>query len=135
MRALRTSTLAAAAAAILTLGACASGGGNGAAPADRSSHMREATVVVQNQNWQDVVVYVVQSGHRMRLGMVTAMTTSKFRLPQRFLGSASDIRLLADPIGSTQGYQTEGLRVLAGQQVAFNVQNRMSLSSVAIWDR
>lgn len=146
MRTLKT--LMAAVAVTLALGACATAGARPDNPFAESSSVarsreassvsrgREAAMVkVQNQNWQDVVVYVVQSGHRIRLGMVTSMTTAHFRLPTRFLGSGADIRLVADPIGGTRGYTTERLSVHSGQEVAFSVQNSLALSSVAIWDR
>ena len=130
-------TLAAAVAATLVIGACAPGstGGGGNVSAAPRAHRAPATVKVENFNWQDVVVYVVQSGQRVRLGMVTSMSTGKFRLPERFLGSTSDIRLYADPIGSTSGYTTEAIRVVSGQEVSLSVQNSLALSSVAIWNR
>ncbi|HEU0052073.1 MAG TPA: hypothetical protein VFQ39_02805 [Longimicrobium sp.] len=133
-------TLAAAVAATLVIGACAPGATGGRntslSAVPRAQQQRvPATVKVENYNWQDVVVYVVQSGQRIRLGMVTSMSTAKFRLPERFLGSASDIRLLADPIGSTNGYTTEAIRVAGGQEVSLSLQNSLALSSVAIWDR
>jgi hypothetical protein len=130
-------TLAAALAAALLAAACAPGATTHAGPADAPSRAwgEPATVKVQNFNWQDVVVYVVQSGQRVRLGMVTSMSMGKFRLPDRFLASAGDIRLLADPIGSTSGWTTEGIRVQSGQEVELSVQNSLALSSVAVWNR
>jgi hypothetical protein len=131
-------SLAAAVAATLVIGACAPGA-TGGSRADVSAAPRAqrapTTVKVQNFNWQDVVVYVVQSGQRVRLGMVTSMGTGRFRLPDRFLGSAGDIRLYADPVGSSHGYTTEAIRVVSGQEVSLSVQNSLSLSSVAIWNR
>lgn len=130
-------TLAAAMAATLLAAACAPGATTHADPADAPSRAwsEPATVKVQNFNWQDVVVYVVQSSQRVRLGMVTSMSTGKFRLPDRFLASAGDIRLLADPIGSPSGWTTEGIRVHSGQEVELSVQNSLALSSVAVWNR
>ena len=80
----------------------------------------------------DVVVYAVQGGTRVRLGQVTSMNTTSFRLPPRMVNSGETVRLMVDPIGSTEGWQTEGISIHAGQQVQFNVQNALSFSSVMV---
>lgn len=136
--------LAAAVAASLTLGACATGNsGMGASPlpdgpsAGRSEAATQAvepvTLKVSNYNWMDVVVYAVQGSSRVRLGQVTSMNTASFRLPTRMVSNSTQtVRLMVDPIGSTEGWQTEGINVHAGQQVQFNVQNALSLSSLMV---
>ncbi|MFL5384556.1 MAG: hypothetical protein ACJ8GN_18700 [Longimicrobiaceae bacterium] len=136
-------TLATAVAASLTLGACAAGStATGAArlpdgpSAGRSASApapRPAVVKVSNYNWMDVVVYAVQGSTRVRLGQVTSMNTTSFRLPiQMVQNNTQTVRLLVDPIGSTEGWQTEGISIHAGQQVQFNVQNALSFSSVLV---
>lgn len=147
-------SLVAAVAATLTLGACATGGASsrfapmassadGASAEAASTAARErpaaaparaTTVRVENFNWNDVTVYVVQNGVRTRLGTITSMSTGSFRLPAQVLASTGNVRLLADPIGSSRGYMTEPILVRAGSQVSFNVQNSLSLSSVAVWE-
>src|SRR4051794_13824688 len=135
-------TLAAAVAASLTLGACASGGtatGTARLP-DGPSAGRNASAAVQpavlrvsNYNWMDVVVYAVQGNSRIRLGQVTSMNTVAFRLPTRMVNNAVEsVRLMVDPVGSTQGWQSEGISVRAGQEVQFNVQNSLSFSSILV---
>ena len=42
---------------------------------------------------------------------------------------------MVDPVGSTQGWQSEGINIHAGEQVHFNVQNSLPLSSVLIASR
>ena len=140
MKALKT--LAAAVAASLTLGACAAGGmATGAArlPDGPSAGRSASTAVapamlkVSNYNWMDVVVYAVQGSSRVRLGQVTSMGTASFRLPSRMVdNNVQSVRLMVDPIGSTEGWQTEGINLHAGQQVQFNVQNSLSFSSILI---
>ena len=142
-------TLAAAVAASLSLVACASaGGGNPSAlyladgpsastarHTTSAAHPSAATLHVENYNWMDVVVYAVQGGIRMRLGQVTSMTSADFRLPARFLSGSDNVRLLVDPIGSTQGYETDGILVRDGQRVSFSVQNALQFSSVQVGSR
>jgi hypothetical protein len=136
-------TLAAAVAASLTLGACAAGGTStgaarlpdGPSPGRRAvaPAAEPAMLKVSNYNWMDVVVYAVQGGIRVRLGQVTSMSTASFRLPSRMVGnSVQSMRLMVDPIGSTEGWQTEGISIHAGQQVQFNVQNSLSFSSILV---
>jgi hypothetical protein len=135
-------TLAAAVAASLTLGACAGGGATGTARipdgpapgrvASAGATTVPATVKVTNYNWMDVVVYAVQGHSRVRLGQVTSMSNASFRLPTRMLNGTEGVRLMVDPVGSIEGWQTEGLNVHAGEQVQFNVQNSLSFSSVLV---
>ena len=139
-------TLAAAVAATLTLGACATGGapagsgsfaptGEAAAKALASAGTRAATVKVENLNWSDMNVYVLQNGARTRLGTVTSMNTTVFRLPTHVLASTATVRLLLDPIGSSEMFVTDPVQVRGGEQIALNVQNSLPLSSVGVWDR
>lgn len=94
------------------------------------------TLRVSNYNWMDVVVYAVQGNSRVRLGQVTTMGTATFRLPARMVhNSVETVRLMVDPVGSTQGWQSDGISIHAGEQVHFNVQNSLPLSSVMIASR
>jgi hypothetical protein len=151
-------TLVAVTAASLTISACASSGNtttfarqlsgapvangtqlvqasNQATSARGSSAGMPATVRVANYNWMDVNVYAVQGGTRMRLGTVTTMGNGTFQLPARFVQGGSAVRLMVDPIGSAEGYMTDGFLVNAGQQVSFNVQNSLQFSSISVSSR
>src|SRR5688500_4518844 len=109
------------AAAALSFAACApSGGLDGSGPHPRKGP-EATTVQVQNNNWSDMVVYLVQGSSRTRLGMVTSMGSETFRIPRSALGATGQVRLFADPIGSRVGYMTDPLNVRAGQRVALEV--------------
>jgi hypothetical protein len=134
-------TLAAAVAASLALGACASGGTatgtarlpDGPTAGRTTSAVQPAMLKVSNYNWMDVVVYAAQGNSRVRLGQVTSMSSASFRLPARMVeNAAQNVRLMVDPVGSTEGWQTDGISIQAGQQVQFNVQNSLSFSSVLV---
>jgi hypothetical protein len=143
-------TLAAAVAASLTLGACASMGGNGAGLSSPLSSTRavsgasasggssgvaaEPTVRVQNQNWSDVVVYAVRGGRRHRLGMVTSMSSARFRLPRGLAMGSGDLQLVVDPIGSSRGFTSQPIHVGNGQDIALSVQNHLPMSTVSLWN-
>ena len=134
-------TLAVAVVASLTLGACASGGTatgtarlpDGPTPGRTAAGAQPAMLKVSNYNWMDVVVYAAQGNSRVRLGQVTSMSSASFRLPSRMVeNSTQNVRLMVDPVGSTEGWQTEAISIQAGQQVQFNVQNSLSFSSVLV---
>lgn len=139
MTTLKTLTIAALAAA--TLGACAPAANDGMKnsfgpdqPA-RSRNNVNAVVRVENQNWSDMVVYVVQGSMRMRLGTVTSMRSVTFRVPHVFQGNGGEIRLLADPIGSGETYLSDPVRLRDGEQLSLSVQNSLQLSNIAVFRR
>lgn len=116
----------------LSMAACAPA--STMAGSDPRPKVPPTTVEVQNHNWQDMVVYVVQGTQRIRLGMVTSMRTETFRVPRTAIGASGQIRLLADPIGSPRGYLSETLNVRAGQRVALEVGHNIGISFVSIWN-
>lgn len=100
-----------------------------AGPAQKT--VTPATVTVQNNNWLDLVVYVVSGSQRQRLGMVTALGTQTFRIPRGALGDGQ-VRLYADPIGSSQGFLSESVTVQPGQRLALDVGQNLNISFLAV---
>lgn len=128
-------TVVAAVAASLALGACAASGGAPPGGVDRPAVVREPpTVRVENHNWQDVVVYVVGSGLRTRLGMVTSMNRAVFRLP-RHVPITDNLRLMADPVGSVDGFVSESILVSPGQEIGLQVHSHLAMSSIAVFNQ
>jgi hypothetical protein len=123
--------LAAVAVALSTV-ACATGGPGRAGGGLRGEE--SAQVEVKNNNWANIAVYLVRSGMRTRLGMVTSMKTEIFRIPRALLGGTEDVRLVADPIGSSEVYTTPAVQVWPGQTVALTLENHLAISSVAVWN-
>lgn len=60
----------------------------------------KTTVRVENQNILDMTVYILRGSQRLRLGMVTGLTTREFVIPKNLILGATSLRFLADPIGS-----------------------------------
>lgn len=123
------------------LGACApaarthAGGDLGFLEGGQATERKGPTTVsVTNNNWANVNVYLLRGGTRYRLGMVTSMSTSVFRVPGTAVLSQGDVRLMVDPIGSSQGYVTPSLVVSPGDNVEFTIQNHLPVSSVSVWD-
>ena len=78
------------------------------AVAERKSH---AELVVQNNNWLDAHVYVVQRGMRTSLGLMTALGTRAFELPSWATQSGNDVQILVHLIGGVSYLTPVGQRV------------------------
>lgn len=102
------------------------GAGTGDPLADRT------VLVVENNNWADMTLYVVRGNVRSRVGAVPALGKSRFVLPSTLVAGISDIQLLADPIGSRHAYLSPPIPVFPGQEVHFRLENNVQLSSYSI---
>lgn len=115
-------------AAAAGMAACASGGRGAAGETEPP-----VTVVVDNRNFSDMTVTVLQSGRRVRLGMVTGLTTRRFRLPGDVADSPADIRLHADRMGGSQGWLSPPVRVRPGEELALTIDASLQLSTVSVY--
>jgi len=88
-------------------------------------------LTVVNHHPLNVTVFNVAQGRRDRLGEVTAAATASFRLHIRRL-PGSELRLLADPIGSTNTTTSELLRVGAGDTVEWVLETDLARSHAMI---
>ncbi len=116
----------------LAITACASTADSGLEGAAPAAPYRSTTVRVQNNNWQDVNVYVLRSGSRFRLGTVPSVTERTFRLPSGLDTGGSDVELLADPIGSTRTHATGPILFSPGDQIVWKIENHLPLSSYTV---
>lgn len=133
MRAMKTML---AAVMVVLAGACAPSTGSTAyAPELDGAGPEETTVRVENNNWDNMTVYVVRGSTRHRLGMVTSMNTEMFRIPPAFMSGTEAVRLVADPIGSPNTYVTPSVQVSPGEQIEFDIENHLAISSVSVWSR
>ena len=125
-------TLALTAVTGLSLAACstsAPANGPRTLPADDDDRME---VRVENRSWQDMNVYAVESGMRIRLGTVTSMNTSRLRVPVRSGLFTHDVQLIAVPIGNDEQYVSQAVQVSRGQAMAFTIQNHLAISTVSV---
>ena len=117
-------------------GGCATG--RGVAEGDeqmfaQSAPASTAMVHVDNHNWQDVDVFAVREGMKVRLGMVTSMTGGDFKLPETFLVGSPNVQLRIDPIGSSSGFMTQSILVSPGQTVNLRIENNLNLTSYSVY--
>jgi hypothetical protein len=89
------------------------------------------TVSIVNHYRLNVVVFNVASGHRDRLGEVTAAATGSFTLHlRRYVGN--EIQLLADPIGSPETVKTEALHLVPGDVLEWTIEDALARSHYEI---
>jgi hypothetical protein len=88
-------------------------------------------LVVQNQNFNDMDLYVVSEGLATRVGDVTGNSTARFSLDPSFF-PASEIRVIATPVGGNGRASTGPLNVSAGQTIVFTIGSVLRQSTASI---
>lgn len=81
----------------------------------------ETWVLVVNQNWLDMNVYVMRSSQRIRLGTVGGNRSQRFKLPDYLIFGATPIRFMVDPIGSDRTSRSFEIPVSAGDEVTLTI--------------
>lgn len=92
-----------------------------------------ATLRVENRNWLDVDVFVVQSGHRTRLGTVTATSAKSFTFPHSLILQQAPVQLLAAPIGAPRSLVTESIVLKSGTRVDWLLESNLSTSTLSVY--
>lgn len=88
-------------------------------------------LVVQNQNFYDMDVYVVSEGVATRIGDVTGNSTARFRLDPSFFPS-NELRVVATPVGGNGRAFSGPLNVAPGQTIVFTIASVLRQSSATI---
>ena len=93
----------------------------------------ELAVEVENHGWSDVVVSLVRGTAVERLGMVGGLKSETFVFPYRKLGSGTDVRLRAYPIGGPKEFTSENLLVQPGQWVKWTLESDLTRSFLSVY--
>jgi hypothetical protein len=88
-------------------------------------------LVVQNQNFYDMDLYVVSEGLPTRIGDVGGNSSAHFTLDPSFFPS-SDIRIIATPVGGNGRASSGPLSVGPGQTINFTIAPVLRQSSASI---
>jgi hypothetical protein len=92
----------------------------------------DAVVVsVQNTNWQDVDVYAVAGGQRVRLGNVTTARTANFILPGG-MSLAPDLRIQVHPLAANRDFLSSRIVANPGDVIEVMVMNALAQTSVVV---
>lgn len=115
-------------AGLILVGGCATGQKTSSEPTptavDLNSGTRSSdktTVVVDNQNLNEMTIYAYQGTQRMRLGRARASATTELRIPSSIVSGLVQMRFYAEPMvtGGQRAYLSEMIPVQPGDQVDF----------------
>lgn len=82
------------------------------------------TLVVENQSTLDMTIYVLRGAARTRLGIATALQSTRMTIPREIMFGITALRFLADPIGSTRTPVTNEISVTPGDEVVLTIPPR-----------
>ncbi len=113
-----------------TIAACSAKSGEG----DEGAEPQElvVSVTVENRNFQDMNIFVIRGSSRVRLGMVASMSTQTFRMRSEMMRS-TQVRLVADPIGVFETYESEILRIEPGDQIKWTLSASLTNSAIFVF--
>lgn len=92
----------------------------------------DVSVTVENRNWQDVVIFAIRGGNRVRLGMVTGMSTVGFVIESEMTRSLQ-FQLVADPIGALEVYSSDRVRIEPGDQIHWTLSAKLTNSAIFVY--
>jgi hypothetical protein len=78
-------------------------------------------VQIDNLNYSDMDVYLINNGMRVLLGVAPGLSKSTLALPQGSAGGQLQVHLVADPVGGDRPIRTPGLVVAPGQNVYWTI--------------
>lgn len=78
------------------------------------------TVKVENQSIEDMDIYVLGAGTRVRLGMVRGNSTEVLTIPDDVVRISPQVRFLLHPIGG-RNERTETISVMPGDQIQMTI--------------
>jgi outer membrane lipoprotein SlyB len=72
---------------------------------------------VDNQSFNDMRIYVVQGGQRIRVGTANGKNISSFKLPKSVISGFTTIRVQAVPIGANGSSISEEISITPGDEL------------------
>ncbi len=99
--------------AIASATACRSGG----APSASDSERTPTTIDIQNNDFNDMTIYAVTNGQRVRLGIAPGNKTTVLTIPRYILNGTTYLRFLANPLAGNRSPVSEEIDVSTGDQL------------------
>ena len=78
-------------------------------------------VQIDNQNYSDMDVYLLDRGSRVLIGSVSGLTQATLLLPAGATATDGRVQLQADPIGAVTPIRTPQLLVAPGERVYWTI--------------
>jgi len=117
--------------ALMALAGCSSSMERTGSAAGEVASNDAVAVMVVNNNYNDVNVYAVRGGERIRLGSVTGNNSATFSMDRAIYG-VNDVSLIAIPIGGFGAARSGRLSLSAGDSVEFRIMPVLDQSSVFV---
>jgi hypothetical protein len=96
----------------------------GPAPVSRADSARHSTglqVQIDNQNINDMSIYLVRTGTRFLVGQAGGLSKTTLAIPEAMTPGDLRVRLIAEPIGGSRPIATPVLIVGPGQSVYWSI--------------
>ena len=91
------------------------------------------TVLVRNDHWADVALYVATPGGLpVRIGTVGGFSEGRIRVNPASFSSSGVVVFIAEPIGSRSGFQSEPVPFPAGSTADLRLGNNLRMSHVFV---
>ena len=91
----------------------------------------EISVQIDNQNFSDMDVYLVNSGQRLLIGQAIGLNMTTLFIPASATRADGQVRLLASPLGASSPVATPLLIVPPGQAIFWNIGIDQAMSNVS----
>jgi hypothetical protein len=78
-------------------------------------------VVVDNQAFNDMNIYILDGAQRVRLGTANGLTKTGFNIPKYLVRVGANLRFLADPIGGNRASVSQSITVNPGDEVVMQI--------------
>jgi hypothetical protein len=96
----------------------------GPAPISRADSARDSTglqVQIDNQNINDMSIYLLRSGTRFLVGQAGGLSKTTLTIPEAMTPTDLRVRLIAEPIGGSRPIATPVLIVPSGQRIYWSI--------------
>lgn len=93
----------------------------------------ETLLEVENHNWRDVVIYLMNGNQSQRLGMVGGVSTKDFVFQYRQIATGGRVRLRAHPVGGQGSFTSEDVVIQSGQGLKWTLESDLKRSTLAVY--
>ena len=120
-------------AAFLCVAATSACGSSRHSKENPSPDSSEILLEVENHNWRDIVIYIMNGNQSQRLGMVGAVSTKNFVFPYRQIATGGKVRLRAHPMGGEPSFTSEDVVIQSGQGLKWTLESDLQRSTLAVY--
>lgn len=79
------------------------------------------TVVVDNQAFPDMTIYVYEGARRVRLGIANGLSKTRFTIPKYLVRNLTLLQFQGDPIGGSATPFSDKIQVSPGDEIELRI--------------